>query len=258
LNRDAYFAGIDLGSGAVKVVVMTEGALVASRIMPAHGPFEAVVAEGLKETLSEAGRTFESLDGVVVTGYGNYKLPFLHQKVSPLSAGARGALFFCPDARTVIDVGVQQSSVVKLDDTGNIADSMVSEKCAAGSGWFLKVVARVMGLPVEGLGSFSLRAENPVTITTDCAVFAETEVISRVAEGNPREDIIAGAHNALAHKIKNMAGRIGLEPEIVLIGGTGKDAGFVKSLREVLGVQVTVPEEPRLAAAIGAILFHHS
>jgi (R)-2-hydroxyacyl-CoA dehydratese activating ATPase len=116
----------------------------------------------------------------------------------------------------------------------------------------------VTGLTLEELSSFSLRSTNPVTITTDCAVFAETEVIARVAEGNSREDIIAGAHQALAHKIKNLVDRITMMPDCVLIGGTGKDGGFVQKLTDVLGVPISVPSDPQLTAAVGAVLFHLS
>jgi len=250
------YCGIDLGSGFVKVVVMNRTTVLASRILPTTGTFEDIATEGLRITLAHAGITQNDLQWITITGYGNHKLSFPHRKVSPLSAGALGARYFYPTVGTVIDVGVQQSSVAKVDARGIIVDSLVSEKCAAGSGWFLKVVARVMGLTLEDLAPFSLRSANPVTITTDCAVFAETEVVARVAEGNSREDIVAGAHQALAHKVKNLVDRTGMTPACVLIGGTGKDEGFVAKLTDVLGVPIRLPQDPQLAAAIGAVLFH--
>ncbi len=256
MNKNKFFAGIDMGSGFVKFVIMSGVEIVSSRIIPTRGTYETIVNEGINATLAEVGIAFDDLGGVVITGYSKYTPQFEHRRVSPLWAGAVGALFFCPTARTVLDVGLQQSSVVRLDEEGNIADSIVSEKCASGSGWLLNVVARVMGLKSEDLGPFSLRAKKPVNITTDCAVFAETEVISRVAEGNSREDIIAGAHRALAFKVKSLIERIGLEPDVVLLGGTGKDEGFIKNLDDILGLGVKVPKDARLAAAIGAILFH--
>jgi (R)-2-hydroxyacyl-CoA dehydratese activating ATPase len=253
-NSGPYFAGIDMGSGFIKAVIMNNKIVMASQILPISGDFETLAIKALSSALSQAGMANENLQWIAVTGYGKRNLSFVHRSVSPLSAGAGGAHYFFPLAKTVIDVGVQQSSVVKLDNEGNLVDSLVSEKCAAGSGWFLKVVARVLGLSMEDFAKYSLRAKNPVTITTDCAVFAETEVISRVAEGNAKEDIIAGVHQALAVNVKHLVERIGITQECVLIGGTGKDLGFIHKLNKELGLEVKVPEEPQMAAAIGAIL----
>jgi len=257
-KKTGYCAGIDLGSCFVKAVLMKGKAVIDSHISPMIGRYESIAEEVLKEVLAKTGLSIEALDWVTITGYGKHNLPFPHRKVSPLSANAKGINFLFPKVRTVIDMGMQQSSVVRLDAEGDALDNVVTEKCAAGSGWLLKVVARVMGVNMEDLGPLSLNAQRIVDITTDCAVFAETEVISRISEGIPKEDILAGVHKALALTISSLVQRVGLEEECALIGGGGKDIGFVKRLVETLGVDIRIPEEPQLTTACGAILFHRS
>lgn len=257
-KTSGYYAGIDLGSCFVKAVLMNEKTVVSSHISPMIGRHESIAEEVLKEVLAKVGLSVEALDWVTITGYGKYNLPFPHRKVSPLSANAKGINFLFPQVRTVIDMGMQQSSVVRLNAQGDVLDNVITEKCAAGSGWLLKVVARVMGINLEDLGPLSLNARKVVDITTDCAVFAETEVISRISEGTPKEDILAGVHKALALTISSLVQRVGLEEECALIGGGGKNIGFVKRLVETLGVDIKIPEEPQFTTACGAILFHRS
>jgi predicted CoA-substrate-specific enzyme activase len=250
-----YFAGVDLGSGFVKAAIMKGEGIIASQISPMGGTFKTMSEEVLRQVLTMARISFEDLEWVAITGYGSHNLPFPHRKVSPLSANAKGINFFFPLVKTVIDVGMQQISVVKLDSQGNIVDNVMSERCAAGSGWLLKVICRVLQINLEDLGPLSLRSKKAIDFTTDCAVFAETEVISRISEGTPKEDIVAGVHKAMALKIAGLADRVRLEEECALIGGGAKDNGLVKSLSETLGVEIKVPDEPQLTAALGAILF---
>ena len=251
-----YFAGVDLGSEFIKAVVMKGKAVIGSHISSVVGSYETLAEETLGEALLKGNVSAESLGKIVTTGYGRHGFPVPHLKVSPLSANAKGIHCMLSNVRTVIDMGMQQSSVVRLNDQGDAVDNVVTEKCAAGSGWLLKVVARIMGIGLEEIGPLSLRAQEIVNITTDCAVFAETEVISRISEGIPKEDILAGVHRALALMIRSQVERIGLEEECALIGGGAKDIGLVKSLSEILDVNVKVPEEPQLTSAIGAVLFH--
>jgi predicted CoA-substrate-specific enzyme activase len=251
----SYFAGIDLGSGFVKAVIMEDKAVIAFHVSPMGGSFQTAAEEVMREVLKKVGLSFADFDWTATTGYGSNSLSFPHRKVSPLSANAKGINFFFPGVRTAIDVGTQQSSVVKLDSQGNMIDHVMSERCAAGSGWLLKVVARVLQINLEDLGPLSLKAEKAIDFTTDCAVFAETEVVSRISEGTSKEDILGGVHKAMALKITSLVERIGLEEECALIGGGAKDIGLVKSLAESLGVEIKVPDEPQLVAALGAILF---
>ena len=152
---------------------------------------------------------------------------------------------------------MQQSSVIKLDDRGNIMASAISEKCASGSGWLLRILARILGIGIDELGPLSLNSRNPITLTSDCAVFAETEVISRISEGSSREDIVAGVHRMLALRVKSLVDRLALTTDCVLIGGGTRDGGLLKSMAEALGTEIKVSHQPQFESAIGAALYWH-
>ena len=250
-----YSAGIDVGSAFVKAVVLKGDKILSSLVFPVHGVGASTGQEVLDKALAEAGISFSSLAYVASTGFGEYTLPFAHRPVSPLLAGAYGAFFLAPSARKVIDFGMQQSSVIKLDDLGIITDSIISEKCASGSGWLLVVVARILATRVDQLGPLSLKADNPVALSSDCAVFAETEVISRISEGCSSENIVAGVHRMLAMRIKGLVHRLSSTPDCLLIGGGSKNEGFLKSLREVLGCEIKTTQFPQFESAIGAALY---
>ena len=250
-----YSAGIDMGSGFVKAAVLKGRHVVSSHVGPMHGTFSAIAEEVLQEALIKADVPFASLDWIASTGYGEYDLPFTHRAVNPLSAGARGAYFLWPMARTVIDFGMQQCSVLSLDDRGNVTNSVISEICASGSGWLLKVVARILGVSLDGLGQLSLNSSSPVTLTSDCAVFAETEVISRISEGNSREDIVAGVYRDLAFRVKGLVDRLTLRKDCVVIGGGARDVGLLKNMAEALDAEIKVTDRPQCESAIGAALY---
>ncbi|MBN2568822.1 MAG: hypothetical protein JXB42_05285 [Deltaproteobacteria bacterium] len=252
---DGYSAGIDLGSAFVKAVVFKGKQIVSTHVAPMQGIFTTIAEEALNAALAKADILFESLEWVASTGYGEYNLSFSHKAVNPLTAGACGAYYLLPTARTVIDFGINQSSVLRLDDQGNIIDNIISEKCASGSGWLLSVIARILGVGIEKLGGLSLGSDNPVTLTSDCAVFAETEVISRISEGNSREDIVAGVHRILADRIKSLVDRVGLTQDCVLIGGGARDAGLLKRLDEILDCEIKVIDKPQFESAIGAVIY---
>jgi predicted CoA-substrate-specific enzyme activase len=156
--------------------------------------------------------------------------------------------------RTAVDIGGQFSKVFRVDERGRVTAFLQSEKCAAGSGRFLQVIAHVLKVGLEEIGPLSLKSKNRVNFNTGCAVFAETEAVSRVAEGEAVEDILAGVHYALAAKVQNLVERMGIEMDCALIGGGAKDIGLVRSIEEVLGVGLLVPGEPQLIAALGAAL----
>jgi len=155
-------------------------------------------------------------------------------------------------ARTAIDIGGQFTRVLKLDNRGRATAFLLSEKCAAGSGRFLQVIARVLQIDLKDIGELSLKSRNRVDFNTGCAVFAESEAVSRIAEGAAKEDILAGLHRALAAKVQTMVERIGIEPDCALVGGGAKDIGLVKSIEESLDCSLLVPEEPQIVAAVGA------
>ncbi len=159
-----------------------------------------------------------------------------------------------PSARTVIDIGNQFSKAIKLDEGGKIANFVLNEKCAGGSGKFLQVIARILRMGVEEIGEMSLRSTKPVDFTTGCAVFAESEAVSRIAEGASPADILAGVHKAMASKIVNLVVRVGLFETCVVTGGGALDIGLVRTIEAELGTKVFVPGTPQISAALGAAL----
>jgi predicted CoA-substrate-specific enzyme activase len=159
-----------------------------------------------------------------------------------------------PSVRTVIDVQGMSSQVIRLDDEGRVVNFVASERCAAGSGRFLDVIANVLRIDLEDVGSLSLKSKNPVVFTTGCAVFGESEAISRVSEGASKEDILAGVHKALANKVSTLVDRVGLEKDCAISGGGALNIGLVRSVEEKLGIPLLVPPQPQFINAIGAAI----
>ena len=245
-------AGVDIGSAFIKAVLINRGNIVASAIRASGGAYKETAGSVLEEALAQAGISFEKLSGLVVTGVGAQSAPFPARQVSDISCQAMGCRYLFPSARTVIDIGGQFTKAARLTPTGKVADFQISEKCAAGSGHFLQIIARILRIDLADIGPLSLTAKAPVEFSTNCAVFAESETISRLAEGARSEDILAGVHRAMAAKVAMLVKRLKMEPDVVLTGGGGEDAGLFFAVNEALGIQVLVPKQPRLTAAIGA------
>jgi len=249
-----YFAGIDIGSAFSKAVVVAGSELVSYHIIPSGGNYKLAADEVAGRALSEAKLSFNDIAYVVATGYGAANVAFSNQVATDLACQSRGVYNLFPSARTVIDIGGQFSRVFKVGEGGRATAFVLSEKCAGGSGRFLQVIARVLQIDLKEIGQLSLKSKNKLDFNTGCAVFAESEAISRIAEGASKEDILAGVHRALAAKVQNLVERVGLEPDCALIGGGAKDIGLVRSIEEGLGLSLLVPEEPQIVAALGAAL----
>jgi predicted CoA-substrate-specific enzyme activase len=190
---------------------------------------------------------------VVATGYGRINVPFADKQITEISCHARGVAYLLPEARTVIDIGGQDSKGIKLKE-GRAVDFVMNDKCAAGTGRFLEVTAEGLGVKLEDMGKLSLTAKNKVEIGSTCTVFAAQEVVAKLVEGVPLPDIIAGLHEAIAARIYSMVRRLKIEREVALTGGGAKNIGLVKALEARLGFPVLVPPEPLLTGAIGAAL----
>lgn len=250
----ACIAGLDIGSALVKSVVMEGGELLAFSVTPTGGHFSRSADKVLNESLEKAQR---SLADVAVIGAGGFGVPFISHavtSVSEISCQSRGTHYLLPTVRTVIEVGNQTSRIIKVSETGKVADSLASDKCAAGSGRVLQVIARVLKISQQDMGALSLTSIRPAKFTTGCAVFLETEAISRVAEGTPEADIIAGLHQALGSRISALAQRMRIETDMAITGGGAKDQGLVKTMEKMLGTALLLPEEPLITGAIGAAL----
>lgn len=252
----AFVLGIDVGSGYSKAVVMEpEGKEMRSyAIMPSGGDYREAGRAIAQATLQKAGLTLNDIARTVAAGYGGNMVDFADQTSTDISCHAAGLYYLFPSVRTVMDVGAQYSRAIRLDNNGKIANFIMNEKCAGGSGKFLQVAARILHINVADIGELSLTAVKPVEFTTGCAVFAESEAVSRISEGASPADILAGIHKAMASKIVTLVTRVGLTPDCAVTGGGAKDLGLVKAIEAELGTGVFVPEEPQITAALGAAL----
>ncbi|WP_290597430.1 MULTISPECIES: acyl-CoA dehydratase activase [unclassified Archaeoglobus] len=247
-------AGIDVGSLTAKCVLLKDGELVAYKVIKVSPNLEETADKVFGEALEEAGINKGNIERIVATGYGRNKVSFADRTVTEISCHAKGALFFIPTARTVIDIGGQDSKVISIEN-GKVAEFVMNDKCAAGTGRFLEVMASALHLKIEDLGDVAERANRATKISSTCTVFAESEVISHLASGERVEDIVAGIHEAIASRIAAMARRVKVEPDVVLTGGVAKNKAMKKALERELGMEVKIPAEPQIVGAVGAALF---
>jgi predicted CoA-substrate-specific enzyme activase len=250
----AWFMGIDIGSEAGKGVLTNDGKLYAYHILPSGFQYRDT-AERLRDELTKgAGLSIGEIACVVATGQGAQSVTFADEKVDDIRSCARGIISVFPSVKTIIDVQGQSSRIVRTDEMGRVTDFVFSEKCAAGSGQFLQIISNVLRVNLNEIGEISLRSKSPVQFTTGCAVFWETEAISRISEGFSREDILAGLHMAMAKKVSSLTARVGLEMDCAISGGGGLDIGLVRSIEGELKVKLLVPENPRIITAFGAAI----
>ncbi|OGP60101.1 MAG: 2-hydroxyglutaryl-CoA dehydratase [Deltaproteobacteria bacterium RBG_13_61_14] len=250
------FAGIDVGSLSAKVILLDESRKVVGEAITLTGASSIKAAErSYAEALAQAGARREDVAVVVSTGYGRDRIPFAHKRVTEISCHAKGASALFPETRTVIDIGGQDSKVIRVDGNGRVQSFQMNDKCAAGTGRFLEVMARALEVELSEMGPLSRQSRNRMTVSSVCTVFAESEVVSLIASGAQREDIIRGIHAAIADRTRSLAGRVGIEPEVTMTGGVAKNAGVVAELSERLGLRLNLPEEPQTAGALGAALF---
>lgn len=249
-----YVAGIDIGSAFSKAVVMAEGEIISYHVMPSGGNYKITAEEVAREALTKVRLSLNDIGYTVATGYGAASVAFASQMAPDISCQARGIYYLFPSVRTVIDIGGQSTKVFKLDERGRATAFILSEKCAAGSGRILQVIARVLQIDLKDIGELSLKSKNKIDFNTGCAVFAESEAVSRIAEGATKEDILAGLHRGLASKIQAMVARLGVVPDCALVGGGAKDIGLVRSIEAGMDCKLLVPGEPQIVAALGAAL----
>lgn len=247
-------AGVDVGAATAKTAIVENGRLIAYEIMPTgHSVTQAAEAVTAR-ALQKANLSIEALQYIVSTGYARHVIPFSHKAASEIICHARGVVSLIPEARTIIDIGGQDSKVIGAREDGTVADFVMNDKCAAGTGRFLEVMADVLGLSIDEMGPESLKSIRPATITSTCTIFAESEVVSLRAEKVPREDLIAGIHRAVARRVIIMGKAVGYRPQIVFTGGVAKNIGVKRCLEEELKMEILVPEEPQIMGALGAAL----
>lgn len=250
----AWFMGIDIGSVTGKGVITKNGDVAAYHVVSSGINYGTAAEKVREELLAKAKLSPEDIAYTIASGYGARNVYFASEKSADMVCSARGVNHVFPLARTIIDVGGQSTQVTRIDERGRVVNFVVSEKCASGSGRFLQVIANVLRMDIEDIGPLSLKSEKPVTFTTGCAVFGESEAITRVCEGVSKEDILAGVHGSLADKVSALVSRIGFEERCALIGGGGLDVGLIKSIEEKLQIHLLVPAQPQIIVALGAAL----
>ncbi len=245
-------AGIDCGAKMTKVVLLRDGEVLA-RDQAITG-FDQTVAvdKVMKEVLEQAGMSIDQLDAVGATGTGRKAVPYDKKEMTEVGAAAKAAVFLYPAARTVVDVGAEEGRGIKCDENGKVIDFAINEKCAAGAGSFTEAMARALEVSLADFGRLSLQSTQAVPMNAQCAVFAESEVVSLVHAKTPKEDIARAVHDAIASRITSMLRRVGIEKEIILLGGLALNPGFVDALKRDLEMEIHIPESPEFACALGA------
>jgi predicted CoA-substrate-specific enzyme activase len=246
--------GIDIGSITAKAAVLDEGQLKGTVVMGTGYDAIAASEAGFQKVLVISGYETQQVDFVISTGYGRKSVSFADKSVTEISCHAAGAHFANPHVKSVIDIGGQDSKVMTVSPQGKVLDFAMNDKCAAGTGRFLEVMARALEVDLEKMGEISLKSESPATISSLCTVFAESEVISLIAKGEKRENIVAGIHASIGARVVAMAGRLGLKSPVMMTGGVAKNIGLVRMLEEKLNLPVEISEHAQVLGAIGAAL----
>jgi len=248
-----YFAGIDVGSTMTKAVILNKG-VVASVIGPTGPEQRRLANKVMEEAVRQASLSFQAITYIVSTGYGRINVPFADRQFTEISCHAKGIVHLFPKAKTIIDIGGQDIKAIKMDAAGKTTDFVMNDKCAAGSGRFIEVIADTLGVPLDGVGDLSLQSKNRVKISNICTIWAQQEVAASLAQGLPISDLLAGVHHSLADRISRMVNRIMVEEAVIVTGGGAKNRGLLKALSEQLGHEILVPEEPLITGALGAAL----
>ncbi len=246
--------GIDIGSAQSKGVVLSQKGPLSCFECLSGGDLR-LTSEKIKEELLSQGRiSIGAIARTVATGYGSKMVSFADEVKLDIVCHGKGVSSLLPSVRTVIDVGDLYTRVFRIDGKGGVNNFLMSGKCAGGSGRILQVIAKVLQVKVEEVGELSLNSKKRVDFNTGCAVFAESEAISRIAEGAKKEDLLAGLHRALAAQINSLAERMGIEQEVAMVGGGARDVGLLHALKEIRGHDILVPLRPHMTAALGAAL----
>ncbi|MGA2873890.1 MAG: acyl-CoA dehydratase activase [Nitrososphaerales archaeon] len=247
-------AGIDIGAVAAKVAIVADGEIKAHQIVPTGINGERSAKRALKMALISAGLAQQDISYIMSTGYGRHIFRKANKTITEISAHAEGARRAFPEARTIIDIGGQDTKAISLAEDGTIANFVMNDKCAAGTGRFLEVMSRVLHVKVTEMGELALRSTSPSKINSMCTVFSESEVISLLTNGRRREDIAAGLCESIAKRVSSMARYVGVKEKVVFSGGVAKNIGMVAALEKELNTKLLIPPEPQIIGAVGAAM----
>ena len=247
-------AGVDIGAATAKAVILNGNEVLAFPIIPTGSSVAKAADVVIKKALEKSGLSMNELEYIISTGYGRRAVSFTNKALTEISCHAAGVSSVLPQARTIIDIGGQDSKVIGLDDNGNVNNFVMNDKCAAGTGRFLEVMARVLDVDISEMGTISLLGKEPCPISSTCTVFAESEMVSLRAEGEKQENIVAGIHKAMAHRIVIMGNSVGFKNDVVFTGGVAKNVGMKKALEDEIELEILIPEEPQIMGALGAAI----
>ena len=247
-------AGIDLGTQSVKAVILKDDTVISrGKAFSGFDPAKAA-KQAFGEALKEAKLSLSDVNHVTATGSGMDIAPNSNSTVSMMGADAKAGVYLFPKARTIIDVGAEEARAVKCDDNGIMMDFVVNERCAAGAGAFIEAMARALEVKLEDMGPLSLKAKRASSINASCVIFGESDVVTLIHRQESKPEIARAIFDAMADRVSSMVHRLGVNPDVVLLGGVAKDVGFAASLKRKLGVDVLIPEYPEYAGALGAAL----
>jgi len=248
--------GCDLGSTTAKAVILENNTVLASAVIPARLDPIVSAEEVIALCLKRASLTRDRIGSIVGTGYGQQQIPFVSRRESEIVCHARGAFFHHPTARTIIDIGGQDSKVIKLDAKGNVLQYSYNDKCAAGTGRFLEIMADALGVSLEDMGETGLTCNERLNISNQCVIFAETEVVSLVNEEKEPGDILNALFRAMANRVCSQARTLTIDNDVIMTGGVAKNIGVFQALSQSLGVSLkTLPDlDPQINGALGAAL----
>ncbi len=246
-------AGIDCGAKNTKSIIIKDGEIVGKGVVLTGFDQEKAVEESLGQALKEAGITQDDIQKIYGTGSGQKAVKIADDSVNEIKAMSKGANFFFPNARTVTDVGAEEGRAAKIDENGNPIDFAINEKCAAGAGAFIEAMARALEVTIEEMGPLCLESDKEIPMNAQCAIFAESEVIGLIHAKTDKPDISKAIHDSMASRIVSMIRRIGVNEDIVMVGGVGYNPGFMAAMqRELKVANIYVPDEPEYGAAVGA------
>ena len=254
-----YFGGCDVGSTTGKAVIIDEkGNVLASAIVPSEIDPELTSTLALEKACAQvpdlAG--YKDLAYLVGTGYGRNEVPFANENISEISCHAMGTYFCAPDVKTIVDIGGQDVKAISLNGDGSVLEFAMNDKCAAGTGRFFEAMSRIFRMDLDRFSELSLKAGKVIPVTSQCSVFAESEVISLLARKNPPEDVAAGIHAAVSKRCFTLLKRIGMKPQVTVTGGCAKNRGLIKALTKIIAMEVTrLPMDPQIIGALGAAVF---
>lgn len=255
-NGIQYVLGIDSGSTSTNAVILDSNQkLIAFSIVRTGAKSGESAHKALETVLEKAHLSQDDLSFIVSTGYGRVSIPFAHKNITEISCHGKGAHYLNPRIRTILDIGGQDSKAIKLSETGEVIDFVMNDKCAAGTGRFLEMMARSLEVDIKDMGPLSLKSKEDITISSMCSVFAESEVISLIAQNKEKADIIHGIHKGIAAKSVGLLSRVGKEGDFMMTGGVAKNIGVVRAVEEKLGSSLYISPEPEIVGALGAALF---